>query len=220
MKYEVFAVGFQSFHFLQTDKTSYIYVLCDSLKTVLKLKVPKILRVIFLKETVLLIFGLVWLWFSIGLFLDGNYTIKDLKPHNGVVERLDSVIIKVKDKPLFKEVTKQLRLQLSSDNNVYTLETTENFVNVVSKVNIGDSVTVFTKPKLWGIFGLKKASVINHLTKDKGVVIDYTTYKSSISGLFYLTLIFSIVLLVVYVVKLRNRIWWDFDGYKSAKSIS
>ena len=184
------------------------------------MKVPKILRLIFLKETFLLIFGLVWLWFSVSLYVDGTYTIEDLKPHKGVIERLDSVITGVKDKPLFKEVTKQLSLELSSDNNVYTVQTTEHFGNVVSKVNIGDSVTVFTKPKLWGIFGLKKASEINHLTKDKEVVLDYTTYKSSISGLFYLTLIFSLILLVVYVVKLKNRIWWDFDGYKSAKSIA
>jgi hypothetical protein len=134
-----------------------------------------------------------------------------LKPHPGVIERLDSAIIKVKDKPLFKEVTKQLQLQLSSDNNFYTLETTENFGNVISKLSIGDSVTVFTKPKLWGIFGLKKSSIINHLTKNKEVVIDYATYKSSISGLFYLTLTFSIILFIVYIVKLRNRIWWDFD---------
>ena len=142
------------------------------------MKVPKILRLIFLKETFLLIFGLVWLWFSVGLYVDGTYTIEDLKPHNGGIEGLDSVIIRVKDKPLFKEVTKQLRLQLSSDNNVYTLQTTDNFGNVVSKVNIGDTVAVFTKPKLLGIFGLKKASDINHLTKGKDVVIDYTTYKS------------------------------------------
>ncbi|RYE39109.1 MAG: hypothetical protein EOP48_26175, partial [Sphingobacteriales bacterium] len=129
------------------------------------MNVPKFLRLIFLKETFLLIFGLVWLWFSVGLYVDGTYKIEDLKPHNGVIEGLDSVIIRVKDKPLFKEVTKQLRLKLSSDNNVYTLQTTENFGNVVSKVNIGDTVTVFTKPKLLGIFGLKKASDINHLTK-------------------------------------------------------
>jgi hypothetical protein len=184
------------------------------------MKVLKILRLIFLKETAILIFGLVWLWFSIGLYVDGNYSVGDLKPHNGTIERLDSVIVSVKDKPLFKEVTKQLQLQLSADNKVYTLETTGNFGNVVSKIGIGDSVTVFTKPKLWGIFGLKKASVINHLTKDKEVVIDYATYKRSISGLFYLTLTFSLVLLVVYIVKLRNRIRWDFNGYKPAKSIA
>lgn len=45
------------------------------------MKVPKILRLIFLKETILLIFGLVWLWFSISLYVDANSSIKDLKPH-------------------------------------------------------------------------------------------------------------------------------------------
>jgi hypothetical protein len=180
------------------------------------MKVPRILRLIFLKETSFLIFGLVWLWVSIGLYVDGNYTVRDLKAHHGTVERLDSFIVRVKDKPFFKEVTKQLRLQLSSDNNVYTLETTENFGNVVSKISVGDSVTVFTKEKLWGIFGLKMSSDINHMTKNGDVVVDYAAYKSSISGLFYLTLILSLVSLVIYIVKLRKRIWWDFDGHKSA----
>jgi hypothetical protein len=46
-------------------------------------------------------------------------------------------------KPLFKEVTKQLKLQLLSDMKIYTLETTENFGNIVSRINVGDKVTVF-----------------------------------------------------------------------------
>jgi hypothetical protein len=183
------------------------------------MKIPLILRLIFLDETFILIFGLVSLWFSVSLYVDEHYTIQDLKPHNGAVEKMDSAIIRVKNKPFFKEVTKQLRVQLSSGYDLYTLETTEHFGNVLSKVAIGDSVTVFTKPRLWGIFGLKKTSVINHLTKDKEVVVDYAQYKSSISGLFYLTSIFSIALLILYVVRLRKRIWWDFGGYKRAKSI-
>ena len=184
------------------------------------MKIPKILRLIFLKETIILIGGLVFLWFSVSLYVDSNYTVKDLKPHFGTIKRLDSIVVRVKNKPLFKEVTKQLRVQLSSGDNIYKLETTENFGEVISKIGVGDSVTVFTKTKLWGIFGLKKASIINHLTKDEEVIINYEAYKSSISGLFYLTLIFSIILLIVYIVKLKKRIWWDFDGYKSLKSVA
>jgi len=148
------------------------------------MKPPKILRLIFIKETVILIFGLVWLWFSIGLYVDSSYSVEDLKPHNGTIERLDSLVVKVKDKPLFKEITKQLQVTLSPDNRLYTIETTETFGEVVSKISVGDEATIFTKPKLWGIFGLKKASVINHLTKGNEVVIDYLVYKSSISGFF------------------------------------
>ena len=183
------------------------------------MKRPRLIRLIFLKETILLLFGIVWLWFSIGLYVDSNYTINNLKPHTGVIEALDSSIVKVKNKPLFKEITRELQIILSKDNNVYTFETTENLGNIVSKINIGDSVTIYTKPKLWGVFGLKKASAINHLTRNKEVVIDYATYKDSISGIFYLTLIFSIILLIAYTLKLRKRIWWDFDGYKSKQGV-
>lgn len=170
------------------------------------MKFPKTLRLIFIKETLILLFGLVWLWFSIGLYVDSNYSVTDLTAQKGEIERLDSSIVRVKDKPLFKEITKQLQVKLSSSQKIYTIETTETFGEIVSKVSIGDTVTVFTKSKLWGIFGLKKASVINHLTKNNEVVIDYSVYKSSISGLFYLTLAFSIVLLIVYIAKLKKRI--------------
>jgi len=184
------------------------------------MKFSRIIRLIFIKETLFLIFGLVWLWFSISLYLDSNYSVANLKPHFGQIERLDSSIVRVKDKPFFKEVTKQLQVTLSYDFNTYTIETTEHFGEIVSKISVGDSVTVFTKPKLWGIFGLKKATIINHLTKNDEVVIDYSLYKQSISGLFYLTSIFSLVLLLIYIVKLKKRLWWDFDGYKSKKGIT
>ena len=184
------------------------------------MKLPKTVRLILIKETIILLFGFVWLWFSIGLYVDSNYSIANLKPHHGLIEGIDSSVVKVKSKPLFKEITQELQINLSTDNSIYTLQTTGNFSNIVSKIDVGDSVTIFTKPKLWGVFGLKKASVINHLTKGKEVVLDYRTYKSSISALFYLTLIFSIIFFIVYIVKLRNRIWWDFGGYESKQSIT
>jgi hypothetical protein len=154
----------------------------------------------------LLVFGLVSLWFTASLYVDSHYSVKDLKSHFGEIERLDSSIIRVKDKPLFKEITKQLQVTLSSDVNTYTIETTENFGEIVSKISVGDSVTIFTKPKLWGVFGLKKASIINHLKKNDEVIIDYLVYKRSISGLFYLTLTFSLILLIVYIIKLKKRL--------------
>ena len=92
--------------------------------------------------------------------------------------------------------------------------TTKDFGYVSSKVIIGDTVTLFTKPKVWGIFGLKKSSDINHLIKDEIVIINYQDYKKSISGFFYFTLAFAIILFIAYVVKLRKRLWWDFVGYK------
>jgi hypothetical protein len=180
----------------------------------------KIVRLVFLKETMILVFGLVWLWFSISLYVDSNYSVRDLKPHNGEIESLDSSVIRIKDKPFFKEITKQLQVTLLSDLKTYTIETTGNFGEIISKISVGDSVTIYTKPKLWGIFGLKKATIINHMTKNNEIIIDYSSYKRSISGLFYLTLSFSLILIVVYIARLKKRLWWDFDGYKPEESIA
>ena len=175
----------------------------------------KTFQIIFLKETLLLLFALVWFWFSVGLWVDSNYSEKNLKPHYGAITRMDSVITRVKDKPFFKEITKQLRITLNTQGDkVFTLLTTKDFGYVSSKVIIGDTVTLFTKPKVWGIFGLKKSSDINHLIKDEIVIINYQDYKKSISGFFYFTLAFAIILFIAYVVKLRKRLWWDFVGYK------
>lgn len=172
----------------------------------------KILRLIFLKETFLLLFGLVWLWFSIGLWVDSNYSEKNLEVHYGVISKMDSVITRVKNKPLFKEVEKQLLVVLNSEKKTFTLLSTENFGFITSKVAEGDTVKLFTKPKVWGIFGLKKASEINHLIKSGTIVLNYEDYKKSISGMFYFTLTFSLTLIIVYIVKLRKRLYWGLGG--------
>jgi hypothetical protein len=173
----------------------------------------KILRLIFLKETIILIFALVWLWFSIGLLVDSSYSVGDLKAHNGVVVSLDSVITRVINKPLYKEIKQELRLGIDSETGYFTLTTTANFGFITNKVNVGDTVFVYTKPKLWGMFGLKSGSDINHLTKGQEIILNYNDYKTSISGFFYFTLLFSIILFIIYIVQLRKRLWLDFDGY-------
>lgn len=181
------------------------------------MKIQKLVQIIFFKETIFLIFGLVWLWFSISLFTDAHYTLADLKPHYGIVERMDSSIVKVVDKPLFKQVTKQLQIKLYSDINKYSIETTENFGDLSAKLSIGDTIVIYTKPKYLGVFGLKKGSAISHLTKNKEILISYSSYKNSISGFFYLTGTLSVVLILVYIVRLKKRLWWDFEGYKKVR---
>jgi len=173
------------------------------------MKKSRILRFIFIKETFILIFALVWVWFTIGLFVDSSYSVNNLEAHSGVVIRLDSLITRVKNKPLYKEIDQELRLELNSASIIFTLTTTKNFGFISSRISEGDTVTVYTKPKLWGVFGLKKGSEINHLKKGDQVIVNYKDYKNSISGLSYLTLLFAVILMIVYIVKLRKRIIWD-----------
>ena len=116
----------------------------------------KLFFIIFQMDTFFLILGLMVLWFSISLYVDSNFTIKDLKPHTGILTGIDSAITKIKDKPLFQEITKELYLSLNNESKKFTHITTGHFGNIVSNLKVGDSIMLYSKPKLWGIFGLKR----------------------------------------------------------------
>jgi hypothetical protein len=158
----------------------------------------------------ILLFAIVFLWMAIGIWVDIHYSLKDLKPHYGEVVQLNNVIRKVTDKALFKEVERELHIKLDSDNQTYTFITTKDFDSIISSFSIGDSITLYTKPKKWGIFGLKKNSAINHLTIHGKIIIDYSKYKKSIAGMEYMVLIFSIGVFIFYISRLKKRLREDF----------
>jgi hypothetical protein len=103
------------------------------------------LWLIFHKDTIALIASLVFLWFTIGLLVDSNYHFEDLTKHSGRMVKIDSVITRVKDKPLFKEITKELRLTIDTDDTYFTSITNKDFGYITNNIFIGDTVNVFTK---------------------------------------------------------------------------
>lgn len=146
-----------------------------------------------------------FLWFTLGLLVDSNYRFTNLTKYSGCLIKIDSVITRVKDKPLFKEITKELRLTLDNETGYFTSITTTDFGEITSNISMGDTLNIFTKNKIWGIFGMKKARDISHLTKGSTVLIDFKKYQQSLSGLFIFTLIFSISFLMSYIVRTRRR---------------
>ena len=115
-------------------------------------------KLIFQRDIFLLVGSFVCAWFSISLLVDLNTKITDLIPHTGKVILIDSVITKVIDKPLFKQITRELRLKINTEPQYFTSITTVSFNDVTSKIKMGDTVTIFTKPKLLNFFGLKKSN--------------------------------------------------------------
>lgn len=165
----------------------------------------KILRLLIHKDSVLLIASLVFLWFTISLLVDTNYSFDNLTKHSGQIVSIDSAITRVKNKPLFKEVTKQLRLTLNNEHDYFTSITTTDFGNITSKIERGDSVNIYTKKKAWGIFGLKKDNDISHMSKGSTVVIDFANYRKSLTGSFLITLAAFLVFFTIYVIKTKRR---------------
>ena len=172
----------------------------------------QILKLVFHKDTIALIASLVFLWFTIGILVDSSYDKKELTSHIGQLVKIDSVITRVKDKPLFKEITKELRLTLANEGNYFTTITTKNFGDITSQINISDTVTIFTKSKLWGIFGMKKSSNICQLTNGDNVIIDFEKYKQTLSGLYILTLVASVGFFIFYYVRTCRRYIFNIAG--------
>lgn len=171
----------------------------------------QIQKLIFHKDSIALIASLVFLWFTLGLIIDSNFDQKDLTKHSGKLVRIDSVITRIKDKPLFKEVTKELRLTIDTEQNYFTSVTTSHFGDITSKIAVGDTIAIFTTPKFWGIFGMKKPSDISQLTNGNLLVIDFEKYKMSISKIYILTLIASLGFFIFYYIRIRKRYIFDIS---------
>ena len=120
-----------------------------------------------------LVFLAMALWLSIEMILPLNSLTKS----TGIVTRMDSVITRVKNKPLFKQVDKELRIFLDNQSYYYTVSTSTDFGFIISKINIGDKVFIYTRPKLYELlsFGVNKR--IYQLESRKDYVIDFKEHQ-------------------------------------------
>lgn len=162
-------------------------------------------KLILHEDSLVLIAFFVVLWLSLGLFVDSKIDDKRLVSHTGRIIQIDSVITSVKDKPFFKQVTKELHLTIEGEPDYFSSITTENFGSILQQVKYGDTVTIYTKPKIWMIFGLKENNDITKLKKGETLILDYKKYKQDASLMIYFALPFSIGLLILYFVRIKRR---------------
>lgn len=167
------------------------------------------LRLIFHKDSMILVAALIFLWFTISLLVDSNYTLEHLTKHSGRLTSIDSAITRVKNKPFFKEITKKSTIRIDTEDNYFTCITTKNFGYITSHLSPGDAVTIYTKHRLWGIFGLRNARTITHFTKGNIVLIDFEQYQQSLSGLFMIALPGSVFFFIVCLLgKNKTQIYF------------
>lgn len=159
------------------------------------------LRFIFHRTSMLLLVSLFYLWASIGLFHDSHLENEDLILHSGRVIYIDSINTK-----------HAFLLRIAVDSEPSTVFTTtplkkhSHFHFITSKVGLGDKITIFTKPRLWKIFGLKRGNDISRLIKDKEIIVSYERFKQKARGLFLFTAVASIGFLLAYIFVTRKRI--------------
>jgi hypothetical protein len=168
------------------------------------------------KDSFLLIAALVWLWFAVSMLVDVNYNFHNLHPHKGEVTEIDVAITRIKNKLLYKDTTRELRISLVNEPQYFTISTTNNFDDITETLVVGDTVTVYTKDKLLGIFGYGNSQHIAHLVKHptNQMLIDFRKKQQSISSIVFLPVLATIIFLIWYIIKLRRRLWWDLGGYE------
>jgi len=175
----------------------------------------KFWKVLLHKDSFLLVATLVWLWFTISLLADINFDFQKLQPHTGQVSDVRIAITRIKNKPLYKDTTRELRISLVNEPHYFTISTTGNFDDITETLLVGDTAAVYTKEKLLGIFGYGDNQTIAHLVKHpiNKVLIDFRKKQQSNSSVVFLPAVATIIFLIWYIVKVRRRLWWDLGGY-------
>jgi hypothetical protein len=174
-------------------------------KQQLPMVLKKLRTLLFHKDSFFLVSFFVLLWLTISLIADSGKKTSDLIRHTGVVLNIDSVIIEVKDKPLFKQTTQELRLIINTEPACFMLTTTGSFRYVTSKIKIGDTVTIFTKPRTLMVFGLRKENDISQLVKGGITIINYQQYRTKAKKLSIMFAISTIAVGIIYYIRTKKR---------------
>jgi hypothetical protein len=177
----------------------------------------KFWKVLLHKDSVLLmgIFGS--LWVSVNMLADINTDFNKLHPHTGQVTDMQLVITRMKNKPLYKDTTRELRIALADEPKYFTISSNKtNFSDITTAINNGDTITVYTKDKVFGVFGFGNEQVIAHLVKHptKQVLVNFTEKQQYYNSFAWLPILGTIGFLIWYIIRVRKRLWWELGGYE------
>ena len=136
-----------------------------------------------------------------------NYGLKltDLDKYVGVFSSCDSVITKVKDKPLFKQVTKRLDIKLQNSPYNFTLATTDNFGYISSQISEGDTINIWTKTNKEKVSQTNNVS-INHLIYKDKILVDFDSTFAVTPSLIIFSLVPAFGFLIWYYFRIRKRL--------------
>lgn len=157
------------------------------------------------------------LWFTLNMLVDITTNFKKLHPHTGQVRDMHVVITRMKNKPLYKDTTRELRIALADEHEYFTISSNKtNFNDITTAVTKGDTITVYTKDKVFGMFGFGDEQVIAHLVKhpNEQVVVDFSEKQQYYNSFARLPILGTIGFLIWYVVRVRKRLWWELGGYE------
>lgn len=135
---------------------------------------------------------------------DYGLKLTDLDKYVGVFSNCDSIVTKVKDKPLFKQVTQRLEIRLEGLPYNFTITTTDNFGYITSQISKGDTINIWTKTDKEKANRTSNVS-INHLVYRDKIIIDYDKTFSITPSLIMFSLVPAFGFLIWYYFKIKKR---------------
>jgi hypothetical protein len=141
---------------------------------------------------------ILFIWFAIGNSVELIYKKNNLKFVKGSIISIDNVIIKVINKPLYKGKKYELRLRLNNYPDYFRLSDEFNYDNIIKSLRIGDTVTIYYRNKYLVPLTSGIQTDIYQLEFRNKILFDLIQRKQNSKGLFFTTLIASIILSVTY----------------------
>ena len=136
---------------------------------------------------------------------DLGLKLSDLYKYKGVFAHCDSTIIKIKDKPLFKQVTKRLNVKLEGIPYNFIVKTTENFGYITSQITRGDTIFIWTKTNKEQAYQTNMIAINHLVSKDKTIVDFYRTFAVT-PKLIAFFLVPAFGFLLWYWLKIKKRL--------------
>jgi hypothetical protein len=163
-----------------------------------------------------ILFVILFLYFSrlaISALTEANLSHNRLIPHSGIIGTIEKSSLSEVNSYIGEEA----KIQFIDDSQQYI--STTSLDELMQNLQIGDTVTLFTKNKLFGLASFKTNSsgnstsnnpepaLIYHmvLQKNNQILIDFKSHQEKVQVHFYHFLLLSAVFLILFFV---NRFFW------------
>jgi len=165
----------------------------------------QIFKVLFHRDFLMPFASFAFLYMTFTSIKDYGLKLTDLDKYVGVFLSCDSVVIKVKNKPLFKQITQRLDIKLENSPYNFTITTTDNFSYITSQISKGDTVTIWTKTNEDKAYQTNNVS-INHLVYKDKILVDFDKTFAVTPTLIIFSLIPAFGFLIWYYFRIKKRL--------------
>jgi hypothetical protein len=165
----------------------------------------QIFKLLFHRDFFMPFLSLAFFFMAFMSIKDYGLKLTDLDKYVGVFSDCDSVVTKVIDKPLFKQVTQRLDIKLEKSPYNFIITTTDDFSYITSQISKGDTVNIWTKTNKEKVSQTKNVS-INHLVYKDKIIVDFDRTFAVTPSLILFSLVPAFGFLIWYYFKIKKRL--------------